>query len=1475
MDSTSQWTAAHLTAAQVNRALAARGPPAQLLIVYLLLNFSRIKQIQTTESELTYYDLNRRFVERESYDQDELIAAQVRGKLVGWAKVLENRSSIIVAAANFGKTTEMRHQAAQLRANGETAIFTALRQLADRGSLEKALDGDDRDAYRAWRAKPVGRITVFVDSLDEAAASGKDESISHLVGDVADELNWPNKDVRWVISTRPAVLTLGVFEELSKLLSKPVSMLIGGSVGGGGLDTSGGAVSVAVDDQQRAPLRLFSMAHLEYDQAAVYLSRRYPTLDAKQVIEIARERGLSGFVRSPGGLDILARIDMVANPPESLTDVFERVVDAIGTLRGADHRLADAGYPDPESLTGAAQRLASASVVCQLVNIEMPEATLAIPESALSARLIASSLLDEAGIKALLNSQLFIDVGYHQVKVYPDELLPFLAAKRLAGLVASPDQAERLLDNFTWASPSGEEGVQRAYLPMLGWLATLNAHCREIIVKKDPQALAFFGDLRNPAVPLKAAQDALTESIKRLVEQGDHIGRSMFRLTSENFWQAGPDRLARTISRLYEQYQDNYWARDVLLEIATACKIESLRAKLLKRHGAKFARVLSDSSDVDYFLALGRPADLAALANEAVTSADVRESVVSILIRELGWRYFSPRDVAVMVNNQFLVGPRGFELSYSIEKGGMLADATDDQLYQLTRGLVVRMAKGGVKRKKNREYQQYVDLIAKVLEALVLRVDGTKAAKVARLYLVVNRVICACYLQSSAIEELRSAVEANAAVRLVLLQSTVQRQLNDDDLLHAIVGFQRHSNYTLEDVVQVNDVQLTRVYAQWQAERAKVIAQRPAPKPVKPMREALTVSAKVKRQLTARLGALKDGTDTLALEWIASWLLQTDRNSRYGEVDFEAFEKAAGTKIAAATRQGMSRLWRAKAPTFKESEPNTTFHISAAGLQGLNLELTDGTVLPVLTDSEVRQALRYALLEINGYPKWFWPLVEAYPAVSVSELVSIVGEAANGAASKEHAEDLLASIPNAPVPVREVLSGHSWTYLVSMNPSRVYVVDRLLKAALSVPGKIPQRDFERLALQKMKTAYRSPLADPVDEILLSQREHALTWATRWFIQHPLRWRNAVATWGPLDPLAVKEFIFDLAAALGRDHEGIAGQIAIENDHGILALEDLYLWTRWAVNPKGDLKRPDGVPYSPGSQDNAQRFRDSIISGIAAATSQAAFSALERIRKTMPNGDLTVEYIKKIQFELRERQFTLKPLPQVKYTKFEEDFRGNITGTTSFAMAVHADLRAVQYDIEFGEHSLRSFFSEVDFKRVNKKGAEGEKAGLALEAHFQRLLASELNHHAHARYSVTVESQTAEAKRRDILCSKDDWRASIELKMSARWNLEDYLVALEDQLVGQYMRHNKATTGFLVVVLQTKGRQWTDTKTRKKLNFQQVLAILKTKAQELEEKDRTRYLRVIGIDATTPHDFRAAIKKSRGKKTITTNTAKKA
>jgi hypothetical protein len=1401
---------------------------------------------------VSYLNLNRRFVEREEYSQDELITAQIRGKLVGWDKVLQNRSSVIVAPANFGKTTEMQHQARQLRATGHAAAFIALRRLADRHTLERAFIDDELDAFRAWRAAPGNTITVFVDSLDEAAV-GKRENIVHLIRDVADELDWPNEHVRWVISSRPAVLTLDIVQQLTKLLTKFPAQTRGDS-------TTVESSSNAADSSARnTGLHFFSMTPLGDQQAVSYLTGRHHGVQAEQLVSLATERGLMGFARSPGGLDILARIDIVSNPPNSLTDVFERVVSAIEATLGDDPRLVDAGRPALTDLSTAAQRLAAASQVCQRINIGMSASSLAIPPDSISARLIISSLLDETATRQLLGSQLFIDAGFHQVKVYPDELLPYLAAKRLAGLVDSLDQAEKLLENFTWAAPSGEQGVQRAYLPMMGWLATLNAPCREVILRKDPQALAFFGDLRNPAVPLAAAQDALSRSIERIATRGDRPGRGMFSLTSENYWQAGPARMASTVSKLYSEYQNHYWVRNVLTDIATASKLETLRDDILRRHGSNYAQLLSDHNDVDYLLTLGKPADLDALASAALASATLREDVADLLLRKLSWGRFSPTKMATLIDNQF-AEPRGFLLTYSLGSGEILTSATCEQLYQLARGLVVRSAKVRTEREGggHRDRRQYVELIATVLETLISRTTNQNATRVARLYMVFHRIVDEEWLRSET-EKLAEIVSENSAVRVALLQSTTQRNLDDSALWQSVFGYHRVAYYSDDDIKMVDSPQLARVYAEWQALRAATLAQHAQPKKKNTGRAALNVNAKNKRYFMRVLSTLRDGTETVALEWIADWLLQTSPASRYGDVNFSVFETAVGMKIADATRQGLSCLWRIADPRFDQDRPNSTYHITAAGLQGLHLELGDGSDLAVLSNDEVRRALRYGLFEINGYPKWFWPLVEARPNVAIPELEAIAREASNGPTSKTHAENLLTTIHDGPDVVREALAGVAWDYLVTSKPTSEYAVAPLLKASLSSSEKAPQKEFERIALSKMKAAFQSPLPVAITPAHQEQRGEALAWAARWLSSNPLEFRNRVNSWGPKDAPAVKAFLFGLAADFGRDKEGVAAEIARTSNEGLMALEDLFLWTLWAVDPADDPQHPVGMSYSPGPHDHAAHFRSAILDGIAQANSQAAYDALERIRARLPSGDTYLEYLKRAQFELRERQFSREPLAQIQYDQFERDLRGDVTGAMSFAMAVHADLRAVQYDIERGEHSLRHFFSTVNFKQINKAGDAGESAGLALEVNFQRLLASELNHHARGRYSVTVESNTAEAKRRDILCSRNDWRASIELKMSERWTLRDYIVALERQLLGQYMRHHKATVGFLVLVLQRRNRRWTDSDSGKRLNFQEVVENLAVRAQSLEAKDRSRYLRVIGIDATTPEDFRTAEK----------------
>ncbi|MGY2491136.1 hypothetical protein [Cupriavidus sp. CP313] len=1406
---------------------------------------------------MNYFNLNRRFVERESYNQDELIASEVIGKRVDWPKVLECRASVVVAPANFGKTTEMEHQAEQMRSTSEAAVFVALRRLADLKSLDRALEGDSRVSYLAWKSSTKGTLTIFVDSLDEAAA-GKAENIEYLVDDILNEVSWAKERVRWVISTRPAILTAQVFDKLSDLLVPPSSTVRTATATPptvGETSTTSSTASPVSGEAKR--LRLFSMVQLDRGQAELYLKGRHPRLEADRLLLLARERGLGGFTRSPGGLDIIAHIDLLTDPPDSLTEVFRRVVRAVHVLRARDHRFEDAGNPSTELLERAAQKLASASQACQLLNIEMPEGKLAIPEKALSARLIATPMLPERAVEQLLTSQLFIDVGFHQVKMYPDELPPFLAAERLAELVESTDQALRLVQNFTWSSPSGEEGIQREFLPLMGWLATLNRHCRAVILRYDPQALAFFGDLRNRSVPLADAEAALTESIRRFVEQGDHPGRGMFTLTSENYWQAGPERLVPVISRLFDEYGWHNWARDTLMDIATACKLDVLRTRVLRRHGRRYARLLGDSADVQYLLELGRLEDLVGLAVAVQESDTVREGVAALLLGKLGWEHFTPSEVARLIDKQFGQGRDGFSIGYVLDSGGLLASATDEQLYQLCRGLVTRVARlrertGHRTRAHARTGEQYFEMTADAVAALVRRTNQTMALRTARLCLVLQRVSSDAQFFSADESGVYTALDENTFVRRALLGMVAKQSwVSDQDLLMAIIGHSSACTYQTEDVEEVNDPRLSRLYSEY---RARVAAQ-PKPKltrvPKSP-RDRLKVSSEAKNDLKSQLPSLRDGTAGSALVWVTGWLLKTNPQARYGEVNFEVFEREAGREIADAVRKGLMRIWRNRPPRFDETEPRSTYHITAAGLQGLHLELGQGTSLPTLSETEVRRALRYATFEINGYPKWFWPLVEAHSDLAASELSKIAEEAPNGPVSGEHAEELFASLSKAPAPIRETLIPLAWSYLANIGLSREYVAGQILRSVMASPDKVPRAEFERIALGKMGEAFTSPLPVDPDGELKSRRDDAVMWAGHWLTSHPRGFQRAVSKWGPKDPAAVKEFLAHMAAYFGRDHGGALVKLAQASDEGVMALEHLYAWTMWAVDPTQDVRRPEGV-YSPKSRDNAQQMRDSLLGIIASANSQQAYDVLGRARVSAKGAQLM--YIQKLQFELRERQFARRPLTQTNYDQFEKDFRADVTDSLSFSMAVHADLESVKYDIERGEHSLRSFFSELDFKRVNRPGMEGEKAGLALEANFQRLLASELNHHARRRYSVSVESHTAESRRRDVLCSRGDWRASIELKMSERWTLEQYVEALERQLVGQYMRHNKAVTGFLVIVLQTKGRSWMNTATGTRVEFDDLLTILAAKAQALEAKDRSRYLRVIGIDATSPEDFR--------------------
>jgi len=443
-----------------------------------------------------------------------------------------------------------------------------------------------------------------------------------------------------------------------------------------------------------------------------------------------------------------------------------------------------------------------------------------------------------------------------------------------------------------------------------------------------------------------------------------------------------------------------------------------------------------------------------------------------------------------------------------------------------------------------------------------------------------------------------------------------------------------------------------------------------------------------------------------------------------------------------------------------------------------------------------------------------------------------------------------------------------WDFILSNPQLLEHTSEAALKVAAATTGLIEQATLEGEAWRRMSAAFgeelpvlgeppvvtdketfeaRQALEAKVVE-MRRQRSNAVVWGGFWLWHFPGSFGKSWGGWRGSNPRAAEEFMFALAAHVGDDRVGLLKQVAVSGGDGLKTLKMLYEWVCSVVREDDDPKREDRRLHAVGARDRAKRLRDALVPAIAHAKSQQAYDILDelRLKATGPR----TKYLRHLQFMMREEQAAKKPLPQRDYAKFETDFAPPVSDYISFAMAVHNDLLAIKYQIEHGEFSLRRFFNSLNFSRI-KTASDG----LGLEEDFQALLGSELSHAAANRYAVTLESMLPESTRRDVLCQSGSFRATVELKMSVRWTLEDCLESLDQQLRGQYMQSRDSKIGFFVVVLQ-KARTW-DAPDGSRIEFPALLEILAKRARELEAKDTTLFMRVIGIDATPKEDFRAA------------------
>jgi hypothetical protein len=313
------------------------------------------------------------------------------------------------------------------------------------------------------------------------------------------------------------------------------------------------------------------------------------------------------------------------------------------------------------------------------------------------------------------------------------------------------------------------------------------------------------------------------------------------------------------------------------LDIATSSRSAALRKFVLKDCGKSYERLLHRTIDLRYILELGDPQDLARLAAALKADDTANERVVATLMVRLGWSHLTATEIAALVNRQFGSGRAGFHASYAFD-AGLVEQASDDQLYELCRALVLHLGRLRDRKEclvgeRGRADERYVELVTETLAALVGRTSFTKHRRVALLCLLMQRILSDGHIGSDDTMDLRQALRANEAVRFELLSLNIKRAGTDENKLwSAAYGHEALSEVTPADVEALNSAELNAVVKEHENVQA---AHRAKPQPTRRTKEdGLKVSDQAKQALLGMLETMRDGTATNGLAWVAAWLLR-------------------------------------------------------------------------------------------------------------------------------------------------------------------------------------------------------------------------------------------------------------------------------------------------------------------------------------------------------------------------------------------------------------------------------------------------------------------------------------------------------------------------------------------------------------------------------------------------------------------------
>jgi hypothetical protein len=473
----------------------------------------------------------------------------------------------------------------------------------------------------------------------------------------------------------------------------------------------------------------------------------------------------------------------------------------------------------------------------------------------------------------------------------------------------------------------------------------------------------------------------------------------------------------------------------------------------------------------------------------------------------------------------------------------------------------------------------------------------------------------------------------------------------------------------------------------------------------------------------------------------------------------------------------------------------------------------------------VRLAVRYATLELSGFPEWLADLVKAQPQV-VREVLSLELRAQVAEAQAQESLPLLQNLSYASGELKKLLYGTCKEIFTNWQPALAGSGDKDRSSHY-----LPQ--LFGVLVESADEGERSHLAHICRIRLQANRTGplAITW-----LKLLLKLDTASAAVeldAALKVTSPDGAVGMLAALFGRtDRDGDALGTA-EGDAAAAILGRLLRAAYRTVRPEDDEEH-EGA-YTPTVRDDAERGRSYLLNALISTPGKCARDELMALARDPLLGDLQ----ERLRYLARERA----------------------ANDSEFEAFLPADIRALDARLEAPPKSRDALFAMMldrlgdlqhdiahhDFS--NRRTLRD----IAQEVEMQRTLAMWLEGKSRGNYAVTRESEVADSKRTDIVLAAAGslQKAVIEIKIAdKRWRLVQLERALTEQLVALYERHENCRAGCLLLTNNGARKVWQKSGVR--LDWPGLVQHLQRLAQKVETSRNSEVrVTVFGLDLTDP------------------------